>query len=252
MSETNNKPKSYIQLICNKFEKVKSYNTPKFNLTFMDQPDNCKLGYEGYNDNLSIAEYKSLLDIWLCFACELTDGPVFISFAPNWTYEIEDAIYKNKIKLIQRLYWHWTFGQNRKDRYVPSLRPIYWLNKGTIYPDNIKVPSARQIKYGDKRAKAGGRLPDNVWNFNRVCGTFKEKRKWHITQHPEALIKRIILGHSKEGDLVFDPFVGSGTTAYQAYENNRNFIGMDISEFYINKIKEEFLIKYGVDSSNIL
>jgi len=114
------------------------------------------------------------------------------------------------------------------------------LNKNIIYPESIYVPSARQEKYGDKRANPKGKMPSNLWEFPRVCGTFKEKRAWHETQHPEALIKRIILGHSKPGDTVLDAFIGSGTTAIVCNElGNRNCVGIDQSQFYLDKIQEE-------------
>ena len=52
-------------------------------------------------------------------------------------------------------------------------------------------------------------------------------------------MKRIILGHSRPGDAVLDPFVGSGTTAIVCQAINRNCIGIDQSQFYIEQIKEE-------------
>ena len=191
-----------------------------------------------------------LLTEWLRRCCEITDGPVFFTFNEKWTGAVERAIEEYDLRLHQRCYWRFTFGQNCKVRYTPSVRPVYWLNDATIYPDAIKVPSARQAKYGDKRAKAGGRLPDNMtdieidindpaWQFSRVCGTFKEKRHWHLCQIPELMMRRVILGHSKEGDTVFDPFSGSGSTCYQALENGRNFVGLDCCQNYLDETVKE-------------
>ena len=62
-----------------------------------------------------------------------------------------------------------------------------------------------------------GRLPDDVWDeFPRVCGTFKERAGFHGCQMPEALLMRIIMASSHAGELVLDPFVGSGTTVVAA------------------------------------
>lgn len=231
-----------LNLTIGKFEDV-DLSDQKIDLVFMDPPDNEKRKYNGYTDNLPNEEYVELLHQWTTKACHVTSGPVFISVAERWIGEMESIISKNNISLIQRIYWHYTFGQANKKRYTPSIRPIYWLNNGIIYDEKIKVPSMRMIKYNDKRANPFGKLPDNMWEYSRICGTFREKRKWHCTQHPEALMERIILGHSKEGETILDPFLGSGTTAIVCQKLNRDCIGIDCSGFYIKKIKEELSIE---------
>lgn len=205
----------------------------------MDPPDNEKRKYNGYNDNLPVKKYIELLECWTRKACVVTSGPVFISIAERWVGEMEYIIKNNDLKLVQRIYWHYTFGQANKTRYTPSIRPIYWLNNGIIYDKKIRIPSDRILKYGDKRANPLGKLPDNLWEYSRVCGTFKERRKFHPTQHPESLIERIILGHSQEEDTVLDPFMGSGTTAIVCRRHNRNCVGIDVSNFYIEEVKKE-------------
>ncbi|MEM5834184.1 MAG: hypothetical protein QXH68_02160, partial [Candidatus Aenigmatarchaeota archaeon] len=60
---------------------------------------------------------------------------------------------------------------------------------------------ARQLVYKDKRANPLGRIPDDVWCFSRVCGTFKERIADHSCQMPETILERII-----PGDIVLDPF----------------------------------------------
>jgi hypothetical protein len=59
------------------------------------------------------------------------------------------------------------------------------------HTDAIRVPSAR-MKHGDKRADRRGRVPDDIWEFPRVCGNYAERRQWAVTQHPEALIERLV------------------------------------------------------------
>ena len=228
-----------MELICGKFEDITPDQIGRVQLTFADPPDNEGRGYDGYDDKMKSYDYAFWLQYWTIKACEITDGPVFISVAEKWMNAVEQLIYYGRVKLIRRIFWHYTFGQNNKKSYSPCVRPIYWLNKNTIYPEEIYVPSARQEKYGDKRANPKGKMPSNLWEFSRVCGTFKERRAWHPTQHPEDLVRRIILGHSKPGDTVLDPFIGSGTTAYVCQETNRNCVGIEQSQFYIDKIKEE-------------
>jgi site-specific DNA-methyltransferase (adenine-specific) len=201
-----------LKLICGKFEEISIKENIK--LCFLDPPDNEGRAYENYKDNLTDGEYVGLLNKWMELACEITNGPVFFSVAEKWINEIEHILAFGHIKLIQRIWWHYTFGQAQKLRYTPCVRPIYWLNKPVIYPDAIKVPSDRQLKYNDKRAAYGGKLPSNVWKFSRICGTFKEKRRWHVNQHPEALMERIVLGHSREGDWILDGFIGKCLNCY--------------------------------------
>jgi site-specific DNA-methyltransferase (adenine-specific) len=118
------------------------------------------------------------------------------------------------------------------------------------------VPSARQLVYGDSRANPTGRLPDdtwilrpqdlpegfrpdeNTWYFPRVCGTFKERAGWHGCQMPEQLLGRIIRACSREGELVLDPFAGSGTTLTVAKKLGRKFLGFELSQEYSQRIEE--------------
>lgn len=226
-----------VKLIQGKFQDVDIVDS--IDLVVADPPDNNGTKYDSYADCLAQAEYEKLLVDWLVKCCCLTSGPVFYTFADKWIPIVEDGIRRNSLKLVQRLWWRWTFGQHNARRYTPSVRPIYWLNSDIVYPDAIRVPSARAAKYGDKRADPRGRMPDNVWDFSRVCGTFRERRKWHKCQLPEKLVDRIILGHSKPGDRVLDPFIGSGTTAYCADANGRHFTGVDQSRFYLDEIQAE-------------
>lgn len=68
----------------------------------------------------------------------------------------------------------------------------------------------------------------NVWGFNRISAD----NLLHPTQKPEAIVRRLIETATKEGDLVLDPFVGSGTTAVACKQLNRRFIGFEISKEY--------------------
>ncbi len=81
-----------------------------------------------------------------------------------------------------------------------------------------------------------GKVPDDVWEFSRVCGTFKERVGEHPCQMPESLLERIIKASSNVNDIVLDPFGGTGTTATVAKKLKRNYITMDISENYYDVI----------------
>jgi site-specific DNA-methyltransferase (adenine-specific) len=176
-------------------------------------------------------------------------------------------------KLILRnwIIWHYTFGQNCKLKFNRSHAHLFycvgssalgkWKVKEPPFTFNrqaIAVPSARQTTYGDKRANPTGKLPDDTWYLrpqqveqegiarflgpdedtwylSRLCGTFKERVGWHPCQLPEALLERIIKVSSNEGDLVFDPFVGSGTTLAVAARLGRSWLGCELSDDYATK-----------------
>jgi len=82
-------------------------------------------------------------------------------------------------------------------------------------------------------------MPNDVWDeYSRVCGTFKEREGWHPCQMPENLLARIIAVSSKPGDVVLDPFNGSGTTTVVACQLGRKYVGIDISENYVANARE--------------
>ncbi len=135
----------------------------------------------------------------------------------------------------------------------------------TFNRDAIAVPSARQTTYADARANPSGKLPDDTWYLrpqeteadapsdgspwyfdadgdtwylSRLCGTFRERQGWHPCQLPEALLERIIKVSSNPGDLVFDPFTGSGTTLAVAARLKRNWLGCELSEEYARRATE--------------
>ena len=211
-----------------------------------DPPDNIGLKYDGFKDRQPAEEYEMNIRLWLSLMADITSGPIFFTFNEKWTRIVENAIESLGIPLIQRLQWHYTFGQDQtsKGKYALCYRPIYWLNSDYVRPERIKIPSARQAKYNDKRAAKGGKMPENVWTFSRVCGTFRERRPWSPTQLPEALVERIVKGHCLPGGRVLDPFIGTGTTARVCRKLGINCVGVEISEPCIKATAKDLEIGY--------
>jgi site-specific DNA-methyltransferase (adenine-specific) len=77
----------------------------------------------------------------------------------------------------------------------------------------------------------------DTWYYSRIAGTFGERRGWHGCQMPEQLLGRIIRACSNEGDVIFDPFAGSGTTLAVAKKLRRQFVGFELSRAYAKKIE---------------
>ncbi|MGL4424573.1 MAG: DNA-methyltransferase, partial [Gemmataceae bacterium] len=143
---------------------------------------------------------------------------------------------------------------------------FYYVGDGknfTFNPDGIRVPSARMTTYADRRANPVGKLPDDTWvlrpqetadhfqadsdtwSVSRVCGTFKE-RTGHPCQMPEALLERIVRVSTNPGDVVFDPFGGSGTTLAAAKKLGRHYLGVELSENYADGIRKRLqAIEFG-------
>jgi site-specific DNA-methyltransferase (adenine-specific) len=155
--------------------------------------------------------------------------------------------------------WYYTFGVNCKQKFSRSHAHIFHFVRDsaafTFNTEAIRVPSARELVYGDKRANPTGRLPDDTWilrpqdlpegfrpdedtwYFPRICGTFKERSGWHGCQMPEQLLGRIIRVSSREGETVLDPFAGSGTTLAVARKLGRKMLGFELSEAYAEKVR---------------
>ncbi|KKN98853.1 hypothetical protein LCGC14_0140940 [marine sediment metagenome] len=235
-----------IELIHGRFELIGHATIGKVDLIIGDPPDNISLKYDGFTDKISVEEYEANILCWLCKMADITDGPIFLTFNEKWTRVVENAIEELGIPLIQRLQWHYTFGQDqtRNGKYALCYRPIYWLGSDYVRPEQIKVPSARQTVYNDKRAAPGGKMPENTWEFPRICGTHKEKRKHCPTQLPEALVERIVMGHCPPGGRVLDPFIGSGTTAIVCQRLGLDCVGIEVSEPTIQKTAEFLGVNY--------
>jgi site-specific DNA-methyltransferase (adenine-specific) len=127
--------------------------------------------------------------------------------------------------------WHYTQGMGRKKGFSPRHEDILYFTRSkefTFNLDDIRIPQ----KYYRERNNMAGANPGDVWQFSHVhyCSAEREN---HPTQKPEALMERIIRASSNPGDLVLDPFVGSGTTCKVAEVLQRNWIGIDINPEYI-------------------
>ena len=212
---------------------------PKAKMIFADPPDNLGLKYDGYKDFR--LEYDKWIQEIIGTAIECCD-----IFWLSYYHKHQPAVF-GEINLFcppsqwRQFIWRFTFGQHNKYDCGNGYRPLLRVMKpnAVLYPDAIREPSKRQTLYNDKRANPKGRVPDDVWEFSRVCGTFNERRRWHPNQHPEALIERIVKFSTAPGDLVIDMFAGTGTMNRVCEKLGRSCIGIEISKYYCGKIEEE-------------
>lgn len=217
---------------------------------FADPPDNIGLGYEGVDDDLPKEDYLQLMEEWLYAFVDCADT-VWLSFNAKWT--IDMGIIAGKVwgatpyLEIKPCVQTFTFGQHNQHDFGNNHRPLWrFRNKDApIYPDQIRIQSERQ-RMGDKRADPRGRVPGDVFlcegdvfDFTRVVGNSKQRRKWHKTQLNEGLVERCIKSCTQEGDVVIDPFAGTGTTLRVCKSINRSCVTMDLSKVYCQHIADE-------------
>lgn len=248
------------KIICGDcIELLNGVKEPFADLIFADPPFNIGYKYDKYKDKVKSKRYIVWTKDWIeaCFNVLKPNGSFYIAIGDDYAANVK--IVTDELGLVLRnwIIWHYTFGQQTKNKFARSHTHIFYLTKDkkdfTFNDHAIRVPSDRQLTYNDKRANPVGKIPDDVWNkYSRVCGTFKERTSWHPCQMPENLLARIVAVSSKPGDLVLDPFSGSGTTTAAAYQLDRKYAGIDISEKYVeNSIKRMTELKQRSQSRSL-
>jgi len=208
-------------------------------LIFADPPFNIGYKYDTYEDRKSYDEYYAWTKRWMqaCREVLTADGSFYIAIGDDYAAEIRMIARELDLHLRNWIIWHYTFGQQTKTKFARAHTHIFYFvadPRNFIFNDEaIRVPSARQLVYNDKRANSTGKIPDDVWRYSRLCGTFKERDGWHTCQMPLKLLSRIVKASSHPGDLVLDPFSGSGTTALTAAILKRQYLAFDMSENYV-------------------
>lgn len=203
--------------------------------------------YDTWHDGMPREDYLSFTEDWirLCANGLRPGGQLWINIPDDTAAEIVVFV-KNELKLpmINWCIWHYRFGQNRASAFINSkVHALHFARPGgemTWNPDQILEPSDRATTYFDPRTlskkdgmPAGMRVPMDVWYgpyWGRVQGNNKERRAGHDNQLPEAYLERVILACSNKGDLVLDPFLGSGTTGVVARHYGRKFVGCEFSQ----------------------
>lgn len=142
-------------------------NSRKIDMIFADPPDGIGLNYNQYDDKITPEEYLKLLQTWVPLFCSKADT-VWISFNSRWTLEMAMIA-----KSIKESGWEFkpcvqtfSFYQHNKHDLGNAHRPLWRFRKksASLYPEQTKIPSWRQLN-GDKRAAKGGKVPGDVAEF---------------------------------------------------------------------------------------
>lgn len=144
--------------------------------------------------------------------------------------------------LIQEVVWNYGAGVAGRKFYSPRNEKFLWYvrdpDEYTFDLDAVRDPDVKypnQFKNGKLKVNPLGKNPSDVWQFPKVTSGRNRssiERMPHPAQFPESVIDRVVKASSKPGDLILDPFMGSGTTAVVAARNGRRSIGFEVSEEY--------------------
>jgi adenine-specific DNA-methyltransferase len=144
--------------------------------------------------------------------------------------------------LIQEVVWNYGAGVAGKSFFSPRNEKFLWYvkdeNQYTFNLDDVRDPNVKypkQKKNGKIKVNPLGKNPTDVWQIPKVTSgknRASKERTAHPAQFPIAIVERIIKACSNKGDLIFDPFIGSGTTAVVAQNLARFVIGFELKVDY--------------------
>jgi len=233
---------SIHQLICGDVVEVLD-SLGIYNMAFLDPPDAIKVKHPHYVEQGrgNYVPWLTALMEQVIPRCQIT----WLSYNAIWDLPIKAWAnsYDYPVE-IKPFVWVYSFGQHRYSDCGPGHRPMlrFRHKDAPLYPDQIRVPSWRQLN-GDKRAAEGGRVPLDYWDFPRVVGNAKERRTWHPTQHPECLIERAVKLSTKEGNSVLDLFSGTGSIIRVCRRIRRNTTSVEMSPEFCNELIAEHSMK---------
>lgn len=214
-----------------------------FDLIFADPPYNLDKLYSNYDDKEADDNYINWCNDWLELCSKLLKpgGNLFVLNLPKW------AIY-HSLFLNDKLYFQdwivWDAMSTPKGKIMPAHYALLHYSKSFSYyidndSNNFKIDAPnyclrqscinkRKKLHDDKKSQLS-----DIWSdVSRI--KHKRDRDDHPCQLPDKLLERIISLYSKDGEYVFDPFSGAGTTPVIAKKLGREYVAIDISEEYVN------------------
>jgi len=225
------------------------YLPEKFvDLLFIDPPYNItkkfnRVAFKEMNNN----DYETWLDSWLSKLTILLKKNSSIYICGDW--KSSSAIFRVGSKYFQarnRITWEREKGRGAKANWKNCSEDIWFFSNSDEYTFNVnKVKLRRKVlaPYRDeeRNPKDWGQnssgnfrdtFPSNIWNDISIPFWSMPENTEHPTQKPEKLLAKLILASTNEGDLVFDPFIGSGTTAVVAKKLGRRYVGVEVDNYY--------------------
>lgn len=230
------------------FEAI-DYLPEKFvDLLFIDPPYNLNKKFSSVSfRKKSLANYEAWLESWFRKLIPLLKPDASVYFCSDWQTSIAVFNVLNKyLKVRNRITWEREKGRGsiknwkncHEDIWFCTLSDNYYFNADAVklkrrvlapYRDENKNPK-------DWKAETEGNYrlthPSNIWTDLTIPFWSMPENTEHPTQKPEKLLAKIILASSREGDFVFDPFCGVGTSLVVAKKLNRKFCGIELEKRY--------------------
>ncbi len=240
-----------VMLYCGDcLELMKQLTSPCFRLTVTSPPYNIGKEYEG---NLTLTEYLDWCECWIREIHRITtsDGAFWLNLgylslpgrakAIPIPYLLWERI---SFYLIQEIVWNYGAGVAARRSFSPRNEKFLWYVKEqdryVFHLDAVRDPDVKypnQRKRGKLKCNPMGKNPTDVWQFPKVTSGLNRssrERTPHPAQFPVAVIKRIVSACSDENDVVFDPFIGSGTVAEVALATGRQAVGFEVNPDYVD------------------
>lgn len=217
-------------------------------LIIIDPPYNLTKNFNGSVFTArSEAEYTEYLKQWLPEVVKKLKPNGSLYLCGDWkcTSALQSVLSEN-LHILNRITWQREKGRGAKHNWKNGMEDIWFAvkNPNDYYFNVDAVKIRRQViapyresgkpKDWEETSEGNFRMtyPSNFWDDISIPFWSMPENTDHPTQKPEKLIAKLILASSKEGDMVFDPFLGSGTTSVVAKKLKRHYCGIEINTEY--------------------
>lgn len=244
--------------VADAFDLLSQIEDGSVDLVFTDPPYNLNYGYDLHNDNMPVHEYLEWCYKWVgeCARVLKPTGSLFILHLPRFAIPIGAYLHSKMI------FQHWIAWKAASRNSTKPLMPehyalLYYTKSEQFVANEVRYPHKRCRKCGEVVADYGGKKHQmhpygpkisDVWTD--IARAKHLERGDHPCKLPDKLVRRVIEFASNPGDLVLDPFMGTGTTTFVAEQLGRQFIGCDMSETYVQMAHERHSIPYARDMFN--
>ncbi len=232
----------------NVFE-VLDYLPSKFiDLVFVDPPYNLNKTFNlATFKEMESEKYERWLDSWVSKVIRLLKPTASIYICGDW--KSSGAVFnvaKKYFEIQNRITFEREKGRGAKTNWKNCSEDIWFCTMSKTYHFNVAAVMLKRkviAPYHDEAGRAkdwhedeNGKYrithPSNIWTDITIPFWSMPENTEHPTQKPEKLVAKVILASSRPGDIVFDPFLGSGTTSVVAKKLARNYLGIEIDELY--------------------
>lgn len=219
-----------------------------FDLIIIDPPYNLDKDFNGKKfSSMSSTDYENYLRSWFYKICNKLKDSGSLYMCGDWKSSSSmQRVIGEKLTILNRISWQREKGRGAKKNWKNGMEDIWFAVKDSkhYYFDVESVKLKRKViapyridgKPKDWEETNNGKYrltyPSNFWDDISIPFWSMPENTDHPTQKPEKLIAKLILASSQKGDKVFDPFLGSGTTAVVARKLKRHFFGIEINHDY--------------------